>query len=203
MSQLLGDLPGVETDIDDILVWGTTQKEHDEQLEVVLKRCEEINLTLNKEKCHFRVDEASYIGHILNFNGVQPDPEKVRAIQDMPPPTDKKGVERLLGTINYLAKFIPNMSTMTFPIRELLKSDMTFTWSEPQEKAFKEIKSILSVTPVLAYFDVKKPVTITCNASQSGLGALLLQNKKPLLMHLEHLPTLKHDLLRLKKSYLL
>jgi len=72
----------------------------------------------------------TYIGHILNSNGVQPNPEKVRAIQDMPPSTDKKGMERLLGTINYLAKFIPNMSTMTFPIRELLKSDVTFTWSE-------------------------------------------------------------------------
>ena len=180
MSQLLGDLPGVETDIDDILVWGATQKEHDERLEAVLKRCGEINLTLNREKCQFRVREVSYIGHILNSNGVQPDPEKVRAIQDMPPPTDKKGVERLLGTINYLAKFIPNMSTVTFPIRELLKSDVTFSWSEPQEKAFKEIKQILSVAPVLAYFNVKKPVTITCDASQSGLGALLLQDNKPI-----------------------
>jgi len=71
-------------------VWGTTQKEHDEQLDAVLKKCEEINLTLNKEKCHFRVHQVFYIGHILNSNGVQPDPEKVRAIQDMPPPTDRR-----------------------------------------------------------------------------------------------------------------
>ena len=100
MSQLLGDLPGVETDIDDILVWGTSQEEHNERLEAVLKRCEQINLTLNKEKCQFRVQEVTYIGHTLNAKGVQPDSEKVRAIQDMPPPVDKKGVERLLGTIN-------------------------------------------------------------------------------------------------------
>ena len=179
MNQLLGDLPGVETDIDDILVWGTSQEEHDERLEAVLKRCEQINLTLNKEKCQFRVPEVTYIGHILNAKGVQPDPEKVRAIQDMPPPVDKKGVERLLGTINYLAKFIPNMSTITHPIRELLKSDNKFAWEEPQIKAFSEIKQVLSVAPVLAYFDVKKPVIITCDASQSGLGALLLQDNKP------------------------
>ena len=66
----------METNIDDFLVWGTSQEEHDEQLEAVLKRCEEINLTLNKEKCQFRVPEVTYIGHILNSKGVQPDPEK-------------------------------------------------------------------------------------------------------------------------------
>ena len=177
MNQLLGDLPGVETDIDDILVWGTNQEEHDERLEAVLNRCEQINLTLNKEKCQFRVPEVTYIGHILNDKGIQPDPEKVRAIQDMPPPVDKKGVERLLGTINYLAKFIPNMSTVTHPMRTLLKSDVTFAWEEPQRKSFKQI---LSAAPVLTYFDVTKPVTITCDASQTGLGALLLQDNKPI-----------------------
>ena len=97
----------------------------------------------------------SYIGHILNAKGVQPDPEKVRAIQDMLPPVDKKGVERLLGTINYLAKFILSMSTITHPMHELLKSDTKFAWEEPQRKAFNEIKQVLSATPVLTYFDVK------------------------------------------------
>ena len=179
MSQLIGDLPGVETDIDDILVWGTNQEEHDKRLIAVLKRCEEINLTLNREKYQFNVPQVAYIGHILNVKEVQPDPEKIRAIQDMSPPTDKKGVERLLGTINYLAKFIPNMSTVTHPIRVLLKSDVTFCWDKFQEQAFDKIKSILSAEPVLAYYDVKKPVTISCDASQSGLGALLLQDGKP------------------------
>ena len=123
MSQLFGDLPGVEMDIDDIFVWGTSQ---DSRLMAVLKRCEKIHLTLNKEKCLFGASEVSYIGHILNASGVQPDPAKVRAITNMPPPYDRKGVERLLGTINYLSKFIPNMSTITKPIRELLKSDIIF-----------------------------------------------------------------------------
>ena len=84
---------------------------------------------------------------------------------EMPPPTDKKGVERLLGTINYLAKFIPNMSTVTQPIRGLSKSDVTFCWSKSQEKAFDKIKNILSAEPVLTYYDVAKPVTISCDAS--------------------------------------
>ena len=110
----MGDLPGVETDIDDILIWGCSQEEHNEPLKAVLNRCEQINLTVNKEKRQFTVSELSYIRHILNTKGVQPNPEKVRAIQDMPSPVTKR-VEKLLGTINYLAKFILNMSTLYTP----------------------------------------------------------------------------------------
>ena len=76
MSQSLGDLQGVETDIDDILVWGTNQEEHDKCLMAVLDRCEKINLTLNRDKCQFSVPKVSYIGHILSADGVQPDLEQ-------------------------------------------------------------------------------------------------------------------------------
>ena len=180
ISQLLGDLPGVETDIDDILVWGKSKEEHDQRLTAVLKRCEEINLTLNKDKCSMGVSEVTYIGHILNSKGIQPDPEKIRAIQDMPDPQDKKGVERLLGTVNYLAKFIPNMSTITKPMRDLLKIDVIFHWEADQKEAFKSIKQLLSTEPVLAFYNVNKPILITCDASQSGLGAVLLQEDRPI-----------------------
>ena len=180
MSQLFGDLEGVETDIDDILVWGTTKSEHDQRLRNVLKRCEEVNLTLNPEKCAFGVSEVTYIGHKLSANGIRPDQEKVRAIKEMPPPIDKKGVERLLGTVNYLAKFIPNMSTITAPIRDLLRKENEFCWTQAQETAFLKVKETLSETPVLAFYDVNKPVLVTCDASKSGLGALLMQNNKPI-----------------------
>ena len=80
-----------------------------------------VHHTLNKEKCKFAVSEVTFIGHKLTPEGVHPDPEKVKVIGEMPAPTDKKAVERLLGTINYLAKFIPDMSTKTTQIRELLK----------------------------------------------------------------------------------
>lgn len=177
LSQHFGDLPGVETDIDDILIWGTSAEEHDQCLQAVLKRCKDLHLTLNKQKCRFGVS-VTYIGHKLTPEGVHPDPDKVRAIKEMPTPSDKKGVERLLGTINYLAKFIPEMSTVTLPIRELLKKDVVFEWQSSQDSAFHKIKEILSAAPVLAFYDVTKPVVITCDASKSGLGTALLQEDK-------------------------
>lgn len=85
----------------------------------------------------------------------------------------------MLGTVNYLAKFIPNMSTITAPIRELLKQENQFYWGPTQEQAFENIKIILSKAPVLTFFDVTQLITMACDASNSGLGAVLLQNNKP------------------------
>ena len=106
------------------LVWGSSNEEHNRRLEAVLQRCLKIGLTLNKEKCKFGVSEVTYLGHTINAEGISPDKEKIRAISEMPPPEDKKGVERLLGVISYVGKFIPNMSTVTHPIRELLRKDV-------------------------------------------------------------------------------
>ena len=101
----------------------------------------------------------------------------VRAINAMPAPSDKKGVARLLGTVNYLGKFIPNLATVTEPIRILLRKDTEYEWSYEQEQAFQEIKAILTKDggPVLRLFDVRKPVRISYDASPTGLGAVLLQ----------------------------
>ena len=136
-------------------------------------------MTLNKEKCVFKVKEVTYIGHKLTQEGINPDDEKVRAIKDIPAPTDKKGLDRLLGTVNYLGKFIPNLASVTEPIRVLRRKDIEFQWSHGQDKAFQEIKSVLNENggPVLKFFDVQKPsVTISCNASPTGRGGVLQQD---------------------------
>ena len=81
---------------------------------------------------------------LLTAEGMKPDEQKVEAMKWMPPPEDKKGTERLLGIVNYLEKFVPNMSTITKPIRELLRGDVEFQWGEAQEKAFQEVKDVLA-----------------------------------------------------------
>ena len=134
--------------------------------------------TLNRDKCQFGMSQVTYLGHVINAQGISPDPERLRAITDMPPPQDKKGVERLLGVLNCVAKFIPDMSSITQPIRELLKKEVQFVWEWEQEAAFKKIKETLSVAPALTFFNMKKPTTISCGASQSGLGAVLIQDNR-------------------------
>ena len=142
MRQHFGDLEGVETDIDDKIVHADTEMKHDARLNSVLDRCKKINLTLNKGKCVFNVKEVTYIGHKLTQEGIKADDEKVRAIKDIPAPTDKKGLERLPGTVNYLGKFIPNLVSVTEPIRVLRQKDIELQWSHEQDKAFQEIECL-------------------------------------------------------------
>ena len=100
MAQYFGDLEGVETDIDDILVWGKTEEEHHKRLKAVLQRCQDIQLTLNMEKCKFGAPQVTCLGHIISAAGISLDKDGVKAISEMPPPTGRKGVERILGTLN-------------------------------------------------------------------------------------------------------
>ena len=104
--------------------WGTTIEEHDEKLEKVLERAKQINLRLNPDKCQIRHTKVLYIGHVLTGDKVKPDASKLEAITEMPVPEDKHGIQRLLGMVNYMAKFAPHVSEVTAPLRELLKKDV-------------------------------------------------------------------------------
>ena len=115
----------------------------------------------------------------LTQDEVKPDEQKVKAIKQMPPPENKKGAERFLGTVNYQAKFIPNLSTIIQPIREVMKSEVEFQWRGAHKKVFQEVKDTLTKEPVLTYYDVKKSMTVMCDASTYGLGAALIQDDRP------------------------
>ncbi|PIK58309.1 hypothetical protein BSL78_04815 [Apostichopus japonicus] len=179
MTELFDDLSGVEVMMDDIIVWGADEAEHNIRLQNVLQRCQENNLKLNIDKCKFKVSEVKYIGHILTSNGIKPDPKKIEAIQEMQPPTNVTELKRFLGMINYVAKFIRNLSAISEPLRVLLRKETVWHWEEEQEKCFNSLKQLITKTPVLQYFDTNKPVTVSVDASKGGVGAVLLQNEKP------------------------
>lgn len=179
MSALFENIEGVEVVVDDILIWGCSEMEHDARIRRVMEIVRKHNVKLNKEKCKFKKQQVSYLGHILTTEGLKPDPEKVKAVLDMPSPTDKPGLQRFLGMVNYLSKFIPNMSEIASPLRSLLCKEILWEWSNEQEKCFRKLKEVLCTAPVLAYYDPKIPVTLSVDASSKGLGATILQKDKP------------------------
>lgn len=120
-----------------------------------------------------------YLGQVLNEEGVKPDVSKIEAIEKMKSPTCKKELQRFIGMIQYLSKFIPSLSAEAAPLRQLLKQNSDWVWDENNEKVFKKLKNMAIQAPVLKYFDPNKPITLSVDASQYGLGAVLLQDNMP------------------------
>ena len=180
MDEMLEGIDHALAIMDDILIAGRDTAHHDSVLEKVLDRARSYNLKLNFEKVKVLKQQVQYVGHIISAEGLKPDPEKVRAMKDMPPPETKEDVCRFLGSIQYLAKFLPMLAEVETPLRELTKKDVLFHWDKPQADAFQKLKNMCCKAPVLAYYDVRKEVTIQCDASKSAVGAVLLQEGRPI-----------------------
>lgn len=179
MDRLLEGLEGVAVVMDDILVHAKDQEEHDRRLAAVLDRCRAKGLKLNEKKSQVSVSEVKYIGHVLSQEGVKADPRKVAAIRLLEPPTDKTGVRRVIGMVNYLTKFVPSLSEHLTELRKLTEKETEFVWSDRVNDSFQKLKEKLSTLPVLKYYDVDKPVVISVDSSKSTIGAVLLQEGKP------------------------
>jgi hypothetical protein len=121
MTSMLSGLDGTEVIIDDILVYGKTLDEHNSRLEKTLERIQESGLKLNKDKCEFRKPQLEYFGHIISDRGISPNPERIKAVRELKAPTDTTELRRVIGIINYLGRFLPDLSTVIKPITDLLK----------------------------------------------------------------------------------
>ena len=172
MGEILNNLPGVVCHVDDVLVSGKDQKEHDNRLHAVLKKIQAAGITLNKEKCHPRI---TFLGHIIDVDGISPDPSKTESIRKMKAPTTVTELRRFMGMINQLNKFSPHIAHLSQPLRELLKADTTWLWTPHHEDAFCKLKEEISSSRVLAHYDVNAPTKISADASAYGLGSVLLQ----------------------------
>ena len=185
MHQMIEGLEGVEVVADDFLIvgYGNTMEKarqnHDENLHAFLSRCEQRNVHLNSEKVQLRKTEVPFIGHIPSDQGLKIDPKKVKAIEEMDLPSDVAAIQRFLGMVNYLAKFLPNLSDVAKPLRDLTLDNTVFHWGNEQANAWTTIKEMVSQTPILRFYSNEDEVTVQCDASKTGLGACMMQNGQP------------------------
>ncbi|UYV79257.1 K02A2.6-like, partial [Cordylochernes scorpioides] len=178
MSIILQGMDGVMCYLDDILIFASDSKTHDRILRLVLRKLKEAKVSLNKAKCVFGVPRINFLGHILDKDGIRPDPAKIEAVAKMPAPTDVHGVRRFLGMVNHLGRFVENLSEIVAPLNQLLVKGQDFVWDCSQERAFRKLKELLTTQPILAAYDVRKPTMVSSDASSYGLGAVLKQEGK-------------------------
>ncbi|KAL1446523.1 hypothetical protein WDU94_003657 [Cyamophila willieti] len=177
--QIFSDIEGVEVYFDDIIIAGKDETDHDRLLIEVFERARKYNVKFNEEKFQYRKSSVKFLGQIISKEGVRIDEDQVASISKMECPRNKKELMRFLGITKYLSKFIPNVSNVSSPLRELTKDKSEWIWSDCHDKSFQKLKVLICSSPVLRYFDDTKQLTIETDASKDGLGSCLLIEDQP------------------------
>ena len=177
MTEIVGSIEGVVCLVDDVLVSGKTQEEHDRRLMEVLSRLKKAGLTLGREKCEINKRRVKFLGQLVDETGVKPDPDKVRAIRQMKAPSNVSELRRFLGMVTQQSKFSPHLANATKPLRDLLSSKNQWIWGHDQQRAFESLKRALSSSEVLALYNAGHETIVSADASSYGLGAVMRQHR--------------------------
>ena len=175
METILAGIPRVLVYLDDILITGSSQEEHVSNLKEVLSRLQQAGLRLRKDKCEFMVSSVKYLGHIIDANGLHPAPDKLKAVKNAPYPQNVTELKAYLGLLTYYSKFLPNMATTLSPLYRLLRNNVKWQWTSAEAKAFQESKDLLTSNTLLVHFNPLHKLTLMCDASPYGVGAVLSQ----------------------------
>ena len=164
--------------LDDIIICSPSFEEHTKLLSEVRDKLKDANLTINIKKCEFFKKSLKFLGYIVGSNSLRTDPEKISAMLNFPRPTTTTEIKRFIGLCSWYRRFIRNFSTLVSPINDLLKGKKKgqgIQWSPAAEDSFLKIKQLLVSAPILSQPDFSKPFIIETDASNTGLGGVLLQ----------------------------
>ena len=167
--------------IDDIVIFGNTLQEHNQNLELVIKRITDLGLKLEPKKCEYLKPQLEYLGHAITKEGVKPSTGKIDKIINFKRLKKIKDVQSFLGSAGYYRKFIRNFSTIAKPLKKLIQKDTPFNWTPARETSFTTLEKALTTAPVLKFPDFKKQFSLTTDTSHYELGAVLSQEGHPCL----------------------
>ena len=182
MKEVIEGLENVECKADDLLIYSTIETleealiKHNRCLEKLFCRLAERNVKINRDKLNLCQTSVKFFGHVITNQGLQPDEAKISAIRNYPTPSDSKAVHRFIGMVNYLSRFIPNLSTNLTNLRKLIIKDQPWRWTEVEQKEFDYVKSLVTDISTLKYYDVNQPLVIECDVSGFGLGGAVYQD---------------------------
>ena len=173
MDTILQGIPGTICYLDDILVTGTTEADHLRNLEEVLKRLQANGLRVKPQKCRFMEPSVEYLGHRIDAKGVHTTSQKVEAILQAPAPQNPQQLRSFLGLLHYYGKFLQSLSTLLYPLNQLLKSNSRWKWSADCQQAFQQAKEKLASAPILSHYDPAQQIKLAADASAYGVGAVI------------------------------
>ena len=173
MDTILQGIDGVACYIDDIIITGKTPEEHLAHLEDVLKSLQKHGIRVKLPKCQFLRPSVTFLGHVIDADGIHTTKDKLQAIVEAPAPSTVQELRSFLGLINYYGKFIPNSATILQPLNELLRKDAKWKWSQKCQKSFEEAKEKLASSKVLMHYNPSLPIRMAGDASAYGIGAVI------------------------------
>ena len=175
IGEVLKGLPFAFGYLDDILIYSPDMETHLEHMRIIFGRLREAKLKLKESKCNFLKAHIQYLGHIISGEGIEPVPEKLSCLKEMPSPTTQKEVRQFLGLAGYYRKFVPKYSDIARPLTDLTKKDIKFEWTDRCQQTFEMIKELLTKEPILKYPNPTKPYTLFTDASKYAWACVLTQ----------------------------
>ena len=175
-DEIFEEIPQCVGIADDIVIYSYNDQDHDCTLYSVLNRTCKVRMTFNPDKCIFRQDNISFYGVTLSAEGMKPDPRKIDAIKNLPEPRREALLQSLLGIVNYLSRFSPNIAKMMCNLRALFQKNTEFLWLPQHSVYFKAIVQELCSPKLLKYYDSTKKLYLEVDASQKAIGMTLMQS---------------------------